>query len=262
VRGGRGALFRHVEPLPLLLIALGAGAGVLGALLGVGGGVILVPALIFLVHEPFHAAVGTSLVCVVATSVAGSAVHFRRRAVDPETALRLQAFAAAGAVAAALGAPYVPVQGLFVAFAALMAAAAWQVWPTPGVAPRVVTEPHGPLAKAISGGAGLIGGLLGVGGGIVFVPLLHGLAGLDFHRAAATSIYLIGLTAGSGAVVYLVRGDVDLPVVAPTMLGVLLGAVVASKAARRVSAAWLKGGFAILLLYVAARMLLRAFTHA
>jgi uncharacterized protein len=118
------------------------------------------------------------------------------------------------------------------------------------------------LAKAISGGAGLIGGLLGVGGGIVFVPLLHALAGLGFHRAAATSIYLIGLTAGSGAVVYLVRGDVDLPVVAPTMLGVLLGAVVASKAARRVSAAWLKGGFAILLLYVAARMLLRAFTHA
>jgi hypothetical protein len=108
----------------------------------------------------------------------------------------------------------------------------------------------------------MVGGLLGVGGGILFVPLLHGLAAVDFHRAAATSIYLIGLTAGSGAAVYLVRGDVDLPVAAPVMLGVLVGASAASQAAGRVNAAWLKGTFAVLLVYVAVRMLLRAFGHA
>jgi uncharacterized membrane protein YfcA len=91
--------------LALMLFGLGAGAGGLGALLGVGGGVVLVPALVFLADLPFTAAVGTSLVCVVATSVAGSAVQFGRRMVDPETALRLQAFAAAGAVLAGLSAP-------------------------------------------------------------------------------------------------------------------------------------------------------------
>jgi hypothetical protein len=251
-----------MESLPFALAALGAGAGILGALLGVGGGVILVPALILLAREPFHAAVGTSLVCVVATSVAGSAVHFQRAMVDPGTALRLQAFAAAGAVVAALAAPFIPVRGLFVAFAVLLVGAAWQLWPRTDRAPAAVTEPHGALAGIVAAGGGLIGGLLGVGGGIVFVPLLHSLAGLDFHRAAATSVYLIGLTAGSGAAVYLVRGDVDLPVVAPTMLGVLIGANIATRVARRVSAAWLKGGFALLLLYVAVRMLLRALAHA
>jgi uncharacterized protein len=251
-----------MEPLPIVLIALGAGAGILGALLGVGGGVILVPALVLLAGEPFPAAVGTSLVCVVATSVAGSAVHFRRAMVDPDTALRLQAFAALGAVGAALAAPFVPVRGLFVAFAALTVGAAWQLWPHAGAPSPAVTAPHGALARAVAGAGGMIGGLLGVGGGIVFVPLLHGLAGLDFHRAAATSTYLIGLTAGSGAAVYLVRGDVDLPVVAPTMLGVLIGASLASAVAHRVSAAWLKRGFALLLVYVAVRMLLRAFAHA
>lgn len=251
-----------MNSLPPLLIALGAGAGVLGALLGVGGGVILVPALVLLAGEAFPAAVGTSLVCVVATSVASSAGQFRRGMVDPDVALRLQAFAAVGAVGAALAAPYVPVRGLFVAFAVLMAGAAWQLWPRAGGARPAVTEPTGLLSRAVAACGGMLGGLLGVGGGVVFVPLLHGLAGLDFHRAAATSAYLIGLTAGSGAAVYLVRGDVDLPVVAPTMLGVLIGASVASAAAHRVSAAWLKRGFALLLVYVAVRMLLRAFAHA
>jgi hypothetical protein len=83
------------------------------------------------------------------------------------------------------------------------------------------------------------------------------LAGLDFHRAAATSVYLIGLTAGSGAVVYLMRGDVALPLVAPTMLGVLVGAWLASLGARRIAASWLARAFAVLLVYVAVRMLAR-----
>jgi hypothetical protein len=101
-----------------------------------------------------------------------------------------------------------------------------------------------------------------VGGGIVFTPLLHLVLGLDFHRAAATSVYLIGLTAGSGALVYLVRGDVALQLLGPTMLGVLLGAWLASTGARRIAAAWLTRAFAVLLVYVAARMLLRGFSGA
>jgi hypothetical protein len=244
--------------LALLLFGLGAGAGGLGALLGVGGGVVLVPALVFLADLPFTAAVGTSLVCVVATSVAGSAVQFGRRMVDPETALRLQAFAAAGAVLAGLAAPFVPVRLLFLAFGVLLLAAAWRAWPRASTETKApVTSPHGALARAAAGAGGAIGGLLGVGGGIVFVPLLHVLAGLDFHRAAATSVYLIGLAAGSGAVVYLMRGDVALPLVAPTMLGVLVGAWLASLGARRIAASWLARAFAVLLVYVAVRMLAR-----
>jgi uncharacterized membrane protein YfcA len=144
----------------------------------------------------------------------------------------------------------------------LLLAVAWRSWPRHETPAPAVAGPHGALARAAAGAGGVIGGLLGVGGGIVFMPLLHLLAGLEFHRAAATSVYLIGLTAGSGAIVYLVRGDVALPLAAPTMLGVLIGATGASLGARQFSAAWLKRAFAALLVYVAVRMLLRGFGHA
>jgi uncharacterized membrane protein YfcA len=247
--------------LVLLLFGIGAGAGALGALLGVGGGVVLVPALVFLADLPFTAAVGTSLVCVVATSVAGSAVQFARDGVSVETAVPLQAFAVGGAVAAGLAAPLVPVRVLYLAFGLLLLYAAWRAWPRARRA-APTGRPHGTAARLGAGAGGAVASLLGVGGGIVFTPLLHLVLGLDFHRAAATSVYLIGLTAGSGALVYLARGDVALELVGPTMLGVLVGAWLASTGARRITAAWLARAFAVLLVYVAVRMLLRGFAGA
>lgn len=247
--------------LALLLFGIGAGAGTLGALLGVGGGVVLVPALVFLADLPFPAAVGTSLVCVVATSVAGSAVQFARGGVSVETAVPLQAFAVGGAVAAGLAAPFVPVRALYVAFGVLLLYAAWRAWPRERRS-QAAGRPHDSAARIGAAAGGTVASLLGVGGGVVFTPLLHLVLGLDFHRAAATSVYIIGLTAGSGALVYLARGDVALGLVGPTMLGVLLGAWLASRSARRIGAAWLARAFAVLLVYVAVRMLLRGFAGA
>jgi uncharacterized membrane protein YfcA len=240
------------------LLGVGAVAGGLGALLGVGGGIILVPALLFISGLPIHTAVGTSLVCVVATSVAGSAVQFSRRQVDIAPCVQLQFFAVMGAVAMGLVAHRVPGGFVYVAFAALLLVAAWRNWP--GGTPRATSGSHGDhmwVASAGSLAAGGVSSLLGVGGGIVFTPLLHLVVGLDFHKAVATSIYLIGVTAGSGALVYFVRGDVAPAVAAPTMLGVLVGATVASTVLRRIDATWLKRAFAILLVYVAIRMALR-----
>lgn len=272
-RGDRRRLRRRADrfdsrpamdlPLALPLLVIGAAAGALGALLGVGGGVILVPALVFLGALPFPQAVGTSLVCVVATSVAGSAVQFSRDRVDLLAAVALQFYAVLGAVTAGLLAPNVPTAALYLAFALLLLVAAWRTWPrarltAPGRTRRVpaVAGPGGAL------GGGAIASLLGVGGGIVFTPLLHLVLGHDFHRAAATSVYLIGVTAGSGALVYLARGDVSLPIAAPTILGVLAGATLAARASHRLDAAWLKRGFALLLVYVSVRMVLRGVAGA
>ncbi len=248
--------------MPLVLFALGAGAGGFGVLLGVGGGVILVPALVFLTDLPFTSAVGTSLLCVVATSVAGSSVQFARGAVDARMAVGLQAYAVLGAVGGGLLAPIVPVSTLQFAFGVLLLVAAWRIWPRHGESGDAPRTPHPALANVGAGGGGVVASMLGVGGGIVFTPLLHLVVGLDFYRAAATSVYVIGLTAASGGLVYLIRGDVVMSHVGPTMLGVLVGASVAARGVRRFSAAWLKRAFGVLLVYVAIRMLMRGLSGA
>lgn len=242
----------------LQLLGVGALAGGLGALLGVGGGVILVPGLIFLAGLPFQSAVATSLVCVVATSVAGSAIYLRRGAIDLPIAVELQAFTVVGAVAAGLSAAFVPVAPLYLSFAALLAFIAFSTWPRRGSdSPRPPHHAARGIAAGASVGAGLVSGLLGVGGGVLNVPILHSLLGLAFNRAVATSVFMIGVTAGSATAVYLIRGVVDVRVAAVTMLGTVAGASVAARSGRRIGQKWLKIGFSLLLAYVAYRMVLR-----
>jgi uncharacterized membrane protein YfcA len=106
-------------------------------------------------------------------------------------------------------------------------------------------------------GAGLVSGLLGVGGGLINTPILHLLLGVPFERAVATSAYMIGVTAASGALVYLARGDVEPGIAAATVLGTLIGAAAAARMAHRVDQAKLRVGFAVVLLYVAYRMIRR-----
>ncbi|HET7039052.1 MAG TPA: sulfite exporter TauE/SafE family protein [Gemmatimonadales bacterium] len=244
--------------LTLELLAIGAGAGGLGVLLGVGGGIVMVPALVLLVPLPFTQAAGTSLLCVVATSVAGSAVQFARNGIETDAALELQFFAAAGAVVAGLIAPWVPTRFLLFAFAALLLYTGWHTWPRPRDEERSRPRP-GRLTMAVGGavGAGVVATLLGVGGGVIFTPVLHLILGHGFHRAAATSVYIIGITAGTGAILYLARGDVSVAAAAPAVLGVLLGSTLASRLSHRIEAAWLKRAFVLLLLYVSLRMTLR-----
>jgi uncharacterized membrane protein YfcA len=243
----------------LELAGIGLLAGGLGALLGVGGGVILVPGLIFLAGLDFSAAVATSLVCVVATSVAGSAIYLRQDAVDLPIAVELQCFTVLGAVVAGLSASVIPVPPLYLAFALLLAVTAIRMWPREAdrnSSARVHHVPT-PVAAGASVGTGLVSGLLGVGGGVLNVPILHVMLGLPFERAVATSILMIGVTAAAAAAVYLVRGVADVPVAAVTMLGTLAGASLAALSGRMVSQRLLKMGFALLLLYVALRMVLR-----
>lgn len=227
--------------------------------MGVGGGVILVPGLIFLAGLEFSGAVATSLICVVATSMAGSAVYLRQGAVDLPVAIELQCFTVIGAVAAGLSAAMIPVAPLYIAFAALLTITGIKMWPRQSdlARTRAVHPAPTPVAAGASVAAGLVSGLLGVGGGVLNVPILHVLLGLPFDRAAATSIWMIGVTAAAAAAVYLVRDVADVPVAAVTMLGTLAGARLAALFGRRVSQRLLMMGFSALLFYVALRMVLR-----
>jgi uncharacterized membrane protein YfcA len=107
-------------------------------------------------------------------------------------------------------------------------------------------------------GAGVASALLGIGGGIIKVPLMHLTMGVPLRVATATSNLMIGITAAASAVIYLLRGEVDPYVAGPTAIGVFLGATAGSRVADRIGLRWLRLLFVVVMVYTAIQMLLRA----
>ena len=244
--------------MALQLLGIGVVAGAFGALFGVGGGVILVPMLSLTAGLELRAAVGISLVSVAATSVAASVVFLRRGLVTVPTAMKLQFFAVLGATGASLVAPLVPEAPLYFVFALLLVFVAVKMWP-----PSVRKSPSPDEATdagrrgagvASSMGAGALAGLLGVGGGIIYTPLLHLIFRFPFVQAAATSVYMIGVTAFSAAAVHLARGDVAVGAAGITMAGAMIGSGAVAHFGSRIGQRALVSGFAFLLLFVAFQM--------
>ena len=219
-----------------------------GAILGIGGGLLIVPLLVIGFDLPLTAAIGTSLVCVVATSLTAAAVNVRAGRADIRLGIVLELTTVTGATLGGLSASLIPERLLAGAFAALMAytavsmvagsraGASMEV----GEPPIDPTAPDGPMAPAYrshrlpaalagSVGAGVSSALLGIGGGVVKVPLLRLVMGAPLHIATATSNYVVGVTAAAGAYAYLLRGDVDAVVAGPMVLGVAAGAALGAR---------------------------------
>ncbi len=270
----------------LLLAGAGFGAGVFGSLLGLGGGVLIVPLLTVGFGVPFREAVGVSLICVIMTSSAAAGVYLERHLANLRLGMLLEVFTATGALLGGLVAFLLPERFLAGLFALLLAYTAFSMLrrgraatPDPaadelGVA-DVGVDPAGPsLADEIAGpgyrprrlgagaggslGAGVISALLGVGGGIVKVPLMHLVMGVPLKVATATSNLMIGVTAAASAIVYLLRGGIDPYVAGPTAVGVFLGAMVGSRVATRINVRVLRLLFVGVLALTAVQMALRA----
>jgi uncharacterized membrane protein YfcA len=126
--------------------------------------------------------------------------------------------------------------------------------------PRAPAYRRRRLPAAIGGSflAGNVSGLLGVGGGVVTVPLIHLVMGAPMRVAVTTSNFMIGITAAAGAYAYLFRGDVDPRLAAPVVLGVAGGAAIGAAVSARIRSSWLTALFVVVVLYVALRMALRA----
>jgi hypothetical protein len=278
----------------LLLAAGGVGAGVFGSLLGLGGGILIVPLLTVGFGVPFREAVGVSLVCVIVTSSAAAGHFLERHLANLRLGMVLEVFTAAGALLGGLIAFALPervLAGLFAALLAYTAASMWRRGRGPaagdpasepagdelgtadtGADPRSADvsslgeEIAGPgyvprrLAAGAGGslGAGILSALLGVGGGIVKVPLMHLVMGVPLKVATATSNLMIGVTASASAVVYVLRGGIDPYIAGPTAVGVFVGAMVGSRLATRIDVRVLRLLFIGVLALTAVQMTLRA----
>jgi len=292
----------------LVLLAGGSAAGLFGSLLGLGGGVLIVPMLTLGFGLPLREAVAVSLVSVIVTSSASAGVYLQRHVANLRLGMVLELFTATGALVGGLVAFLLPervLAGLFAILLAWVSASMLRrrdppprsaVGPSPDPegspdpvaamaaddrppaaddAPRAVDAAVADtLAERLSGpgyhverlpagmvgsvAAGMISALLGVGGGIVKVPVMHLVLRVPLRVATATSNMMIGITATSSAVIYLLRGEIDPYVAGPTALGVFLGASLGSRIAHRIDVRILRWLFVIVLVYTSFQMARRA----
>jgi len=265
---------------PIVLVLTGAATGLVGALLGLGGGVFLVPLLTLAFGIPIRAAIAASLISVIATACASSTINLERGLVNMRLGMTLEVATTLGGLAGGLIATALTQRELFLSFGATLAvmgvvmagrSGRRNVIPDEGVDPGrlggrlqegdrtyVYRVRRLPLGLAASLGAGAISGLLGIGGGIIKVPVLNAFCGIPIRVAAATSAFMIGVTGAASAFIYFGRGDVALPLTAAVAIGALPGSLLGARLTHRVEARSLKLLMAVVLLVVGGRMALEA----
>jgi uncharacterized protein len=264
--------------LALIIFVVGAVSGVLGALLGLGGGIFLVPFLNLGLKFPLSVAAAISLTTVIATSSSVSAGRAGQQLINLRLGMLLEVATAAGSVLGGVTALILPqsiLQKLFGAVAALVAGIMLtrlqrrNVILDPSANPgllggRYYEEESGavvtyqvkrlPLAMGASFVAGNISSMLGIGGGVIKVPVLNAWCGVPLRAAAATSAFMIGVTATVGAVIYYGDGQLVPGLAAAAVLGVQLGSWGGMRFGRHAPAKWLKILMAVVLLIVAVLM--------
>ncbi|HTP49303.1 MAG TPA: sulfite exporter TauE/SafE family protein [Anaeromyxobacteraceae bacterium] len=244
---------------PLLLAAFGFCAGLFGALMGVGGGLLVIPALTHLAGLRFSQAVAVSLTAIIVSSSASSASYVEKGLTDIRTGVVLELATVAGAVAASLLSSLIPQPVLLGLFALVAYYTAFASWRRRGRAGEGLSAGEYPVRRwgaglAMSFAAGATSGLVGVGGGFLKVPAMSLVMGLPFKVATATSNFMIGVTAAASAYVYAARGELDLAATAPTVVGVYAGARLGARLLPHIPSARLQGAFAAVLAVVGTRI--------
>ncbi|MGQ9555277.1 MAG: sulfite exporter TauE/SafE family protein [Anaerolineae bacterium] len=249
--------------LPLMALG-GALAGMLGSMLGIGGGFIVVPMLTILFRIPMHLAVSAGQAAVMATSSMSAAYYVRERLSHIRLGILLETTSTIGAVGGAMLGTRLDERWLAAIFGLAMMYMAWQMnrkKEGAGSAQvtaencRIVNLPAGMSSSLL---AGVLSGLLGIGGGIVKVPVMCLVMGIPMKVATATSVYTLGITAVAGATVYYSHGMTDLLVAGAIAAGVFCGALVGPRLARRVRSQALRTGFAIVAVYTGYNMIVKA----
>lgn len=267
-----------------IAFAVSVGAGLLGSLLGLGGGIIVVPALTLGLHLPIRYAIGASIVSVIATSSGAAAAYVRERLTNLRVAMFLELATTAGALTGAYLAGVLASRWLFVIFGAMLGYSALVMVRTRHASARAGVPRDGwsdrlrlhssyfdaadgqehpyRVTRARTGlglmyGAGTVSGLLGIGSGALKVPAMDLAMRLPIKVSTATSNFMIGVTAAASAGVYFARGDISPLIAGPVAAGVVTGATLGARLLGRLRSQSVRNVFVVVLLWVSAQMLWR-----
>jgi len=261
-------------PLPIFTFLVFAGsfvAGLLGALTGLGGGVVLIPLLTLGFHVDMRYAIGASLISVIATSSGAAAAYVREGYSSVRIGMFLEVATTIGAVVGAFLATRAPTRALAIIFGVVLLYSAWlsrsqhdhpvNAEPNPWSDRLRLSGAYpdgrgGKIAYVVDRiaagwatmfGAGVLSGLLGIGSGAVKVLAMDKIMRIPFKVSTTTSNFMIGVTAAASAGIYLARGYVDPVLAAPVLLGVLLGSLLGAKALVRAPVPLLRTIFAFVI---------------
>lgn len=272
-----------MTPLAFVLIvfAISLCAGFLGSLLGLGGGLIVVPALTLILGVDIRLAIGASIVSVIATSSGAAAAFIRDRLANIRVAMFLEVGTAAGAISGAYLAGIFPPRILFVLFGLIIAYSAfamirgrkksaeeieagpWAVrlqlrssYYDDAANEQVEYQPiRARLGLALMYVAGTVSGLLGIGSGALKVPAMDLAMALPIKVSTATSNFMIGVTAAASAGVYFSRGQIDPFIAAPVAIGVLGGSYFGAHTLGRIGSRAVRVIFVVVLVIISTQML-------
>jgi uncharacterized protein len=266
------------------ILLLSIVAGILGAMLGLGGGIIIIPGLTLLIGLPIRYAIGASIVSVIATSSAAAAAYAGGGISNLRIGIALTVATTVGALCGAFIAGHIPARWLYLIFGVLLAYSAF------ALIGRLQLElpgevPYDPVAEklrlsgvyydsvlgrripyiataVIPGGlvmylAGLFSGLLGIGSGLFKVLAMDVVMRLPLKVSTATSNFMIGITAAASAGVYFARGDIHPLIAAPVALGVLAGAWGGTQIMQQLHTTTLRKVFIPVLAAVSIEMIIR-----
>lgn len=269
-----------MDPIILAgLLVTGVGSGVLGALFGLGGGVVFVPVLTLVFGLAPTEAVAISLIGIIAGSVGASTVYVDRGTSNVRLGLLLEITTAAGAIIGAIAATLMDENVLMALFAIIAILSGYRMLRNPE---KVIPPAEGSggrfdfsyeaddgsvqeyQVQHMGGGmalctvAGMISSMTGVGGGMIKVPLMNIYMHVPMKVASATSSYMIGITAFSGAITYLLGGQVLLEYAAGIAVGAFVGSLLGAWLGQRMNTRHLRKYFSVVVFFMATIVLLEA----
>jgi uncharacterized membrane protein YfcA len=274
----------HVDLFTALVLLGSFLAGFLGALTGLGGGVVIVPLLALVFHVDMRYAIGASLVSVIATSSGAAAAYVREGFSNMRIGMFLEIATTVGAIAGAVIATHVSTSTIAIVFGVVLLYSAYLSVRQQPLAPPDPTQdrisrflrldgsyptPQGaeaytvhriPLGFGLMFGAGTLSGLLGIGSGAVKVLAMDQAMRVPFKVSTTTSNFMIGVTAAASAGVYLARGYIDPGIAMPVVLGALGGSMLGAKVLINASTKTLRIVFSVVIVALGAEMIFNGLT--
>ncbi|MCX8084506.1 MAG: sulfite exporter TauE/SafE family protein [Calditerrivibrio sp.] len=262
-----------------ILILVGFIAGIIGAMLGIGGGSIIVPILVIFLHYPMHTAVAVGLITIIATSISVAHINVLKGLVNLRLSYLIEVITVLASITGGLVSNSIKdgtLQIIFGIILAIMAIIYIKESIKPNINKITIIEEnqftdifldqeddnnmikYTPVAisktLAVSTFAGLASGMLGIGGGVFKVPAMNLVSKIPIKVAIATSNYMIGLTAAAGAIPYLLNGRIDPSASIYMIIGVIFGSKYAVLKFGKVTDKKLRILFALFLIFVSIQM--------